>query len=371
MTLEQLLKLNESDLKKEHAKAMQLNDADYCCLVNTVRLSRILSSALYIYRELKEKKVEIPYYEQDGKKYLCPKFRPDGHGVLTHFENVSAAHIGFRYPIVFDLDILKLLVPNTVVEFVKKEKELSFPAANILNFGYETDDTMEIKTPDIWVPNGDEELDVAISDMPTNDPGAVLMQGVSSRFVISGYITEKPVFTDVFYSPNVDGEMPKAIILNEIAGVKGEALEQGLDDHNVLYKRIMSTSPKEEIPVGQLVPANIDLSTIWTAKTLDIVEAAITDSESKEGFSDLPADIYIEKAKILTRINAKPYNLGLEVIYDTIIIFDGKLILYSAINNDNRMALINLFKSKGIIATIRNKEIDLSMFVALPEDHKM
>ena len=372
MPLEQLINLAEDQLKKEHAKAVQENNTEYVALINTIRLSRILKSAINIHGENEKEPVEIPFYEKNNRTYLLPVmsgFDVPGMSeyipsVRTHFENVAAAHLGFRYPILFDLNILEQLVNNPIIKFIKNDKEITLNNDNVLNFNYETDDVAEIKVPDIWVPSGLEELEIAVEDMPTVDSGAILLKNVASRFQIGQYITKDSVFTDVYYSPNQGGEIPKAIILSRIMEVDFQELEKCLNEHDLSYKMVDRVLEPDDIDFEELIPAEIDLSTIWTAKTTDVIIAAIEDSEVNENVQNIIASIYKLPAKIHVNIKDKTFNIKLEVTYNTIIVFDGKLIFHDAdnYNDPNREKIIELFKNKGIKAVIE-EEADLSEFI--------
>ncbi len=259
---------------------------------------------------------------------------------------------------------MEKLVNSEKIRFFKAEKELTFENVNVLNYDYDTADVVEVKVPDVWVPSGLEELEIAVEDMPKVDEGAILLKGVASRFQIGKYITEDSVFTDVYYSQNREGEMAKAIILSSIMGVSSEELEACLAQYNLKYKTV-ENNVTEEIAITGTIPTKIDLSTIWTAKTLDVVEAAIEDSEEKEGFSEMIAQIYKTPARILVNINVDDYRIGLKVDYNTIIVFDGKLTFHSAAdyNDKDRDVLIDLFKSKGVTAITKEEEIDLTPFI--------
>lgn len=363
MSLENLLKMSEEELKREHATARRTNNIEDVTLINTVRIRNIILSSLW---KFDTPRSSLTYYECDSKTYFIPKVSSYTPSVEGDIEWLIAAHISALSPVSVDIELLKKLIASDRIEFEKSQKApegVEFPSKNnIVNYTYLTEDEVRIDLPDIWVPNGEEELQVAVDDMPKQDKGAVLLTNCASYLTIGNYVTSNRTFTDVFYSHNGDGDNPKAIVLNDIAGIDVHCLEAELQRQGVFYT-------KKENARGTIcasadkTPIDLDLSTIWTAKYLEIVKTAIDDSKEKENFSPSLARIQDLPCQIVMGIVYGGQNVGLRATYNTVILFDDKLILYDdKLGDSKKEEIVKLFATQGIPAIVTSDPIDLSPF---------
>lgn len=365
MTFENLLKLSDNEPRCEYVRAKKQSNRNQMKIINTLRIRNMINSAIQIHGK-ESIKEQIPYYEQEGITYFFPEQKPYNPTICGHIEWLMLAHISSRSPIAVDITLLKDIVQDDHIEFVKKEQTIEKKIdSNILNWDYITEDTILTHLPDIWVPNGEKELQIAVGDMPKNDTEAILLTNLTSHLIIGDYITENKTFTDVFYSPNHTGEMPKAIILNDIAGIKNSQLESTLQNESVYYTKRQNISLEaDNVITEDKTGINLDLSTIWTAKFKEIIEDAIEDSKQQENFTPTLTKIYKVPCSIVATIREKNETIGLNVLYNTVILFDGKLILYDDKTKDeNRTEITQIFLENGIPAIITEETIDLTPFL--------
>lgn len=361
MALENLLKMTEDQLRIEYAEAIRKGNKKRTIEINTIRIKRIIMTGIGVF-PLEERKEGIFYFCSDNIAYFQPK-KNTATDTLNGFVNfLILAHISSRNPVIVDMDLLKSLIPRDVIEFNRVDKVLDEEEKRtiILNHDRMTEDIAQIHLPDVWIPNGEEELVVAVTDMPKNDSDSVLLNGVSSSLTIGNYKTVNKVFTDVFYSPNRHGETPKAIILNRVAGISLKQLEEELQRQGVQYERAFNEVHFDSSKDSK-TSVELDLSTIWTAKYIEIVEDAIKDSVEREGFVPDVVKIHDVSSTITTTIDYDGERIGLDVYYDTVVIFDGKLILYSAFDN-SKSDIVELFMEKGFSVEVSSEPVDLSQF---------
>ncbi|MDE6284636.1 MAG: hypothetical protein K2M17_02725 [Bacilli bacterium] len=358
MRLEDLLKMKDAELKQEYANARRQNNMEDIILINTVRIRNIILSTLYNFSYPKGKLV---YYENNGQTYFSPQVKEYTPTLRGNVEWLIMAHVSGRSPVPVNIELLRTLISSECVEFEKSSKQIVVPSQeNVINYNYTTEDVIGITLPDVWVPNGEEELQVAVADMPKNDSTAVLLTDCTSCLIIGDHVTSNKTFTDVFYSHNEN--MPKAIILNDIAGIDGAMLESELQKQGVGYTKKENVSNEQRMDTDKK-PINLNLSTIWTAKFIEIIEDAIRDSEESVGFTPTPAKIYNTPSQIVTNIQYDGQTIGVKANYNTVILFDGKLILFDgAMQDDKRADVIKLFQSHGLTAMVVDEPIDLHPF---------
>lgn len=362
MSIEELLKMSDNELKQEYAKARRASDLKNMILINTIRIKNWITIAFQLFPDQKDTFI---YYESNEQNYFYPKYKEFIPKITNYVEWQMIAHMNSRTPIPVDINLLQNLLANDRISFAKSTEKIDIPLMeNILNHNYETEDVQEVKLPDIWVPNGKEELEIAIADMPKQDKEAILLTNVTSYLTIGNYKTANKTFTDAFYSPNQTGETPKAIILNDIAGIKGNQLEEELHKQSVFYSKKTNTALQQKnTPNDNMTLVNLDLSTIWTAKFIEIIEDAIKDSQEQEDFVPTVAKIYNVSSKIVTTLENNGQPLSLNVTYNTLIIFDGKLILYEARQqNLGIKEIIFLFNKHGLSAQFVEEPINLLPF---------
>lgn len=360
MKLEALLKMTDAELKEEYAKARRENDTKYITLINTLRVRKIILSTLENFSYPKGKLV---YYENNGQAYFSPQVKEYTPTLRGNVEWLIMAHVSGRSPVPVDIELLRTLISDEFVEFEKSSQQIEIPSQeNVINYNYTTEDVIGITVPDVWVPNGEEELQVAVADMPKNDSTAVLLTNCASNLVIGDYVTSNKTFTDVFYSHQGDGETSKAIILNDIAGIDVAMLESELQNQGVGYTKKENVSNNQSVDTDKK-PINLDLSTIWTAKFIEIIDDAIKDSEESVNFTPTPAKIYTTPSQIATSIQYDGQTIGVKANYNTVILFDGKLILFDgSIEDEQRTEVVQLFQSHGLTAMVVDEPIDLQPF---------
>ncbi len=360
MNLETLLKMKEAELKHEYATAKRQSNMTYMTLINTIRVRNMILSA---FEKFPDQEGKLIYYEHDKKTYLIPQVTEYIPSIRGDVEWLVAAHISGGNPVPIDIELLKTLVSEEHIEFQKNDTKIEIPLQeNIVNYNYMTEDVVEVHLPDVWVPNGLEELQVAVSDMPKNDQTAVLLTNCDSYLIIGEYMTSNRTFTDVFYSHNSSENMPKAIILNDIAGVDEAMLERELQNQDVFYHKKANVLNNQIVDTYKM-PIDLNLSTIWTAKYKEIIEDAIRDSLESADFSPTLTKIYNIPSQIVTSIQYEGETIGVRASYNTIILFDGKLILFDDITKDDKKADISkLFMDYGLPSLVTDESIDLSQF---------
>lgn len=372
MTLNELLNMSEEHLGLEYAKARRQNNKDIIEVINTIRISRIINSTTQLFNQEQEEK--IPYYEFEEISFFYPKYKPYVPGIKNHIEWLILAHMNSQGPIFVNIELLKSLVTSNHLTFERISKPLDLPLekTNILNLNYYSEMIQEIKLPDVWVPNGEDELKIAVEDMPKNDAEAVLLTNLTSYLVIGDYITINKTFTDAFYSPNESEKSPKAIILNDIAGINATRLEEELRHQSVRYnkKQNMALDFKGINKKGKKI-VNLDLSTIWTAKFKEIIEDAIKDSQEKEEFTPDVTKIYKIPSNIVTILQYNGQTLGLDVNYNTVILFDDKMIFYNDNSQDEkRTSITEIFTNYGLPSIVTEEPIDLTKFLLINQKRK-
>ncbi len=363
MNLEILLQMKDDELKQEYAKARRASDLENITLINTIRIKNWIMIAFQLFPDEKDTFI---YYESNGQNYFYPKYKEFIPKTTNYVEWQMIAHMNGRTPIPVDINLLQNLLATDRISFAKSTEKIDIPIMeNILNYNYETEDVQEVKLPDIWVPNGKEELEIAVADMPKQDKEAILLTNVTSYLTIGNYKTSNKTFTDVFYSPIQAGDTPKAIILNDIAGIKGNQLEEELHRQSVFYSKKANTILQQKNTQNDnKTLINLDLSTIWTAKFIEIIEDAIKDSQEQEDFVPTVAKIYNVSSKIVTTLESNGQPLSLNVTYNTLIIFDGKLILYETTpKNLGIQEVIALFNKHGLSAQFVEEPINLLPFI--------
>lgn len=123
MDIEKLLGMSEIQLRQEYDKAQKQNNQEYMIIINTMRIRRIILSALEGYHQNPDKYVE--YYEHEGETYFSPQGEPDTLTFKGYIEWLILTYISSGNPVPFDLDLLEGLLPEASMEFKRLEKELT------------------------------------------------------------------------------------------------------------------------------------------------------------------------------------------------------------------------------------------------------